>query len=330
MISGVRAIDWDRFAVLACALVGFIVGIAQATGTIHEPFDAIMYWRGFLDEPYWLGAGQYVYPPPMTQLIEPFRWIGWPVFIVGWTTLIWASLGYVAGRFAPLVLLAAVIQNPSTVAGAEAAFIGNVTLPMAAAIVAGMKHPALWAVPLLTKITPGVGVIWFAFRGEWRRFGIAVGATVAIAIGSFVLLPSSWSQFAALAVDNANLRTNGGMVIVGPPLWTRLVAAVLLIAWGARSNRSVGCSNRVRPVGHGPLPPWVDPRDCHGLDPPRLDRTAPSAPDRAPRRRARLTAGSKSKMQSLTMSLDALLFKDAPGLLVTDPHGHSSIATEWT
>ncbi len=239
------AIDWDRFAVLACALVGVIVGFAQVTGMVHEPFDAIMYWQGYLGDPYWLGAGSYVYPPPMAQLLEPFRWIGWTPFIIMWSSLIWASLGYVAGRWTPLVLLIGVIHDPATVAGLEAVFIGNVTLPMAAAIVLGMTYPAAWAVPLLTKITPGVGVVWFAARREWRQFSVAIGTTALVVVGSFLLLPSSWRQFLDLVSQNTSVTTNGDMTIVGPPLALRLVAAIALIAWGARTNR-----------------PWVVPIAC--------------------------------------------------------------------
>ena len=58
--------------------------------------------------------------------------------------------------------------------------IGNIHLLLAAAIVLGFRWPGTWAFVLLTKVTPGVGLLWFAVRREWRSLGIALGATAAI------------------------------------------------------------------------------------------------------------------------------------------------------
>ena len=65
------------------------------------------------------------------------------------------------------------------------------------AIVLGMRWPAAWAFILLTKISPGVGLLWFAVRREWRNLAIALGVTSAIAAVSFVLAPNLWSDFLA-------------------------------------------------------------------------------------------------------------------------------------
>ena len=40
--------------------------------------------------------------------------------------------------------------------------VGNIHLMLAATVVVGLRHSAVWALPLLTKITPGVGLLWFA------------------------------------------------------------------------------------------------------------------------------------------------------------------------
>ncbi len=45
----------------------------------------------------------------------------------------------------------------------------------------GFRYPAAWSLILLTKITPGIGLLWFAVRREWRALAIALGATAAIA-----------------------------------------------------------------------------------------------------------------------------------------------------
>ena len=60
---------------------------------------------------------------------------------------------------------------------------GNISLLLAVAIVWGFRWPWTWAFVLLTKITPGVGLLWFALRREWRQLAIALGATAAVAGG---------------------------------------------------------------------------------------------------------------------------------------------------
>ena len=50
---------------------------------------------------------------------------------------------------------------------------GNVSLLLAVAIVVGFRWPAAWALVLLTKITPGIGLLWFAVRREWRSLAWA-------------------------------------------------------------------------------------------------------------------------------------------------------------
>ena len=55
---------------------------------------------------------------------------------------------------------------------------GNIDLILAAAIVAGFRWPVAWAVVLHTKLTPGIGLLWFAVRREWRPLLIAGAATI--------------------------------------------------------------------------------------------------------------------------------------------------------
>ncbi len=54
-------------------------------------------------------------------------------------------------------------------------FVGQVHLFIAAAIVLGFRWPSLWAFNILTKVTPGVGLLWFLVRREWRPLAIALG-----------------------------------------------------------------------------------------------------------------------------------------------------------
>ena len=216
-------------------VVGAVYGLAMVLGRAPLPGDAANYWHPVY--------GHYVYPPPLEQAIWPLRVLGaWQVFVVAWMALCFGSLGYLLGRWSLVAVLMAVpavyVASGTPWTGPiESVLVGNVTLPMVAAIVLGMRQPAFWAVPLLTKMTAGVGVLWFAFRGEWRSFGVAIGATIAIAAASFVLAPDTWAAFTTFALDHLGATSNGPE-IVGPGLWIRLPAAVLLIAWGARTDRA--------------------------------------------------------------------------------------------
>ena len=83
---------------------------------------------------------------------------------------------------------------------------GNVQLLMAAAIALGFRYPVAWSFVLLTKVTPGVGLVWFAARREWRHLGIALGFTGALVAVSLVLDPQLWVDW----LDESILKTAGG------------------------------------------------------------------------------------------------------------------------
>ena len=98
--------------------------------------------------------------------------------MAAWTALLLAAVRFLTGPR----LLAAGLLFPF--AAMEVAG-GNVSLLLAAAIVLGFRWPAAWSIVLLTKITPGIGLLWFAVRREWRSLAIALGATAVIAAVSF-------------------------------------------------------------------------------------------------------------------------------------------------
>jgi len=82
-----------------------------------------------------------------------------------------------------------------------------------------------------SKVTPGVGCLWFAFRQEWRNLAIAVGVTAAIVLGSLIIYPRAWLEWAAV------LSTHDPTPGLAVPVPVRLAAAVALLWWGARSDR---------------------------------------------------------------------------------------------
>ena len=173
----VANIDWDRLALLGCLTVGIIVGIAQATGYITDPYDARLYWQVDFTNLYpttWTGG--YVNPPPLVLLLAPFHPLGWAVFITAFTTATWAAFWYCARAFALPVLLVSLLVVPlvgGNIVGYL--FMGNIQIILAAAIVASIRLSAAWSVlPLLTKLNP-VPFVWYAIRREWRNLGIGLG-----------------------------------------------------------------------------------------------------------------------------------------------------------
>jgi hypothetical protein len=112
---------------------------------------------------------------------------------------------------------------------------GNISLLLAVAIVLGFRWPATWAFVILTKVTPGVGLLWFAVRGEWRSLGIALGATLAVVAGSAFLLPHAWAEW--FGVLEGAVGRGGTWAAIPVPFIARLPIAVAVVVWGARTNR---------------------------------------------------------------------------------------------
>jgi hypothetical protein len=105
----------------------------------------------------------------------------------------------------------------------------NVNILLVGAVIVGFRYPWTWAFVILTKVTPGIGLLWFAVRREWRHLGIALGVTVAISSASFLLAPWMWGEFfgaLAGAPDETPFK-----------IWWRLPMAAAVVVWGARTDR---------------------------------------------------------------------------------------------
>ena len=100
----------------------------------------------------------------------------------------------------------------------------------------GFRYPWTWGFVLLTKVTPGIGLLWFAVRREWRALGIALGVTGAIVAVSLVLDLQLWRDWIAFIGSTPE----GGSVAqfnIPIPLWIRLPAAAALVVWGGLTDR---------------------------------------------------------------------------------------------
>jgi hypothetical protein len=107
--------------------------------------------------------------------------------------------------------------------------VGNIYSFFALVAVLGARQPAVWALPLLTKITPGLGPIWFAARRQWRAAAWSVCVTVAIGLASFAISPNAWVDWFQFLTGRA-----GGSQYVLP---LRFALAVALVVYAAARMR---------------------------------------------------------------------------------------------
>jgi Glycosyltransferase family 87 len=238
---------------IAFGIWALIVWLAEpydwnSIGTGH---DARPYWTALFADPYATSRvgdhNAYLYSPAFLQLISPLRALPWQAFLAGWALVMMA---------AALFLVGPVLLGPVLVLVLPELLGGNITLLLALAVVAGFRWPATWSFVLLTKVTPGIGLLWFAVRREWRQLAIAIGATLAVVAGSFVLAPDGvWRQWIDELAGNANAPITSGSLPIS--LVARLPFAVLLIVWGARTDRRwtlpVGCLLALPVIWYGSL-----------------------------------------------------------------------------
>jgi Glycosyltransferase family 87 len=203
----------------------YVVGITERH-TVGA--DAYAYWIVNLDHPYSMpiGAiGAFPYSPVVARLFAPASLLSWPVFWWLWMAVLVATVIWLGGSKV-LWLLA----FPPV---AVELYYGNINLLIAAAIALGFRYPVTWAFVLLAKVTPGVGLIWFAVRREWRSFGIALGVAGVIAVVSLIVDGRLWVEWASI-LTNTHPPAGQSIEI---PLAVRVPVAAVIVAWGARTDR---------------------------------------------------------------------------------------------
>jgi hypothetical protein len=203
--------------------------------TIFRPVpagDAHAYWAVDLANPYSRPIATpdaFTYPPPAALVFAVLGNLPFEVFQAIWTLLIGAALLWLTGPWALLFLVLPVVASDL--------YLGNIHILLGAAVVGSLRRPGLWAIPLLTKPTCGVGLLWFAARGEWRRLAVAIGVTAVIAAVAHIIAPTLWPAWIDYVLDTGVAPDVGAAYWVPIPLLVRLPAAALLVVWGARTNR---------------------------------------------------------------------------------------------
>ena len=221
----------DGFLLLSIAFIGLRLFSVEPW---DDSVDAYAYWATGDGDLYGEAVsgviGAYLYSPAFAHAIWPLTFLPWPAFAALWTALNCAILWWLLGRLALPSLLFLPISFEI--------ISGNVHLLIAAVVVAGFRYPGLWALPILTKVTPGVALLWFAVRREWRSLLVALGVTAAIAAVSFVIAPDAWRQWTDLLVRDVGgpVDTLGWFLDV--PVLVRLPIAALVVVIGAWTGRT--------------------------------------------------------------------------------------------
>jgi hypothetical protein len=195
-------------------------------------FDAYGIWNawdgGLYDIP-WLEYEAYVYSPAFAQLIYPLTLLPWEVFAALWTGL---AVGILFWMRVPWML-----AFPGVV---DDILRGNIHVFLAGAVVLAVRRrpwgAGAWAFPLLSKVTPGIGMVWHAVRGEWRAVVVGRGVTAGIVAVSVLTAPTLWAEWIGLLMANAG--ADPRIQVVPLPLLVRLPVALVLVVVAARWDRA--------------------------------------------------------------------------------------------
>jgi hypothetical protein len=231
-LSGTRARALRDGAIVAGLLFFAYLFLVVAPQQQTVGFDALSYYLYSIDNPYWLAhgtMGSFVYSPIAARLFQFDALLPFWQFLWLWLALLVGTVLWLGGRRRWLWILA----FPPV---ALELYHGNVHLLIAAAIALGFRYPVAWAFVLVTKVTPGIGLLWFAVRREWRNLAIAVGVTAALVALSLAFDFRLWQQWIErdLLVSFATPPSQPQLAI---PLLLRLPAAAALVVWGARTDR---------------------------------------------------------------------------------------------
>ena len=200
--------------------VGWAVAILVTLTQIGNPVDAWCYY-GFDQSNPWDLNFCFLYSPPVEMVMTAIRSVmPFELFVFLLRTAELIVLVVVAG---PAVGLALFIPAVAIELNAV-----NINLLLVGAVLIGFRYPAVWAFIALTKVTPAVGMLWFAARREWRNFAFAAGTTVVIAAASWILAPETWNQYLATLRGAPDIS-----------IWRiewRLPLAAIVVIWGARKD----------------------------------------------------------------------------------------------
>lgn len=181
--------------------------------------DLYAYWAADLADPYSTPVGvgfAYLYSPAFLQFVAPLKLLPFEVLSAVWLLCALAALWWLRALW--MLVIPGVSSD---------LLLGNINVFIAVAIVVSVRHPGAWALPLLTKVTPGIGVAWLPFRGEWRAFATAIALTASISAISFLLQPAVWCDWIALLGASADSRGHTTAQFAPLPLRVAVAGAMV-------------------------------------------------------------------------------------------------------
>lgn len=242
-----RTIYWTATGLgalyVSLALAGF-AGIGGCVGGTIVSCDAAAYWYATpsLYEPQTVpGVPPYLYSPAFAWVTAPFRWIPFDVFVWVWAALHVAALLWLRAGW----MLAVPGMNEDVIRG-------NINTFVALAIVLGLRHGGPWALVLLTKVAPAVGLVWHLVRREWGHLAWAVGMTIVVVVLGLALAPDLWLRW--VEVLRASPTDYAGAA-QGIPWVVRSAIAALVVGYAAYSSRAWIVPIAVLAAWPGFLPP---------------------------------------------------------------------------
>lgn len=226
-----RLLRWSAVTIAWAATFGLAVSFVNLY--IHKG------WIGADTHAYWLAARRahpyqnapgsldaFEYSPVFHELSRPLGllpfwgcyalWVGieGAIFVVLTRGIPW--------RWRGAILLACI---------PELAF-GNLRGLFSLVLIGTARWPEGWALPFLTKITPGgVGMLWYAARGEIRPIVRALGLTVALVAVSVLVQPHLWGEWFSYLADHQSSHRFGIVVQCAIAAVLTLIAARLRRPW---------------------------------------------------------------------------------------------------
>lgn len=217
-----RVLQWVGLAV--------VIFHAFAFGLWSPGLDARVYYEVELES---FGPGEifgtsFTYSPAAAWWIQPLQGLPFDAFRTLVVAVNMAAFVYLIGSvFAAVLLLSQLL--PVWMEFQQ----GNINFALGAALVLGFRHAGWYAFPLVTKVTPAIGMVWFAVRREWRSLVAAAVVSLIIVVPSLALHAPTWPIWVESLMANARVDAQ-----VGAPILLRTALAAAVVAWGARTDRA--------------------------------------------------------------------------------------------
>lgn len=221
-----RDVPW-----IAGVISVFYAGAVVAYGGFGG--DSHVYWSAarnisYSAEPY--AAGAFLYSPAFAQVLWPLAQLPWPIFSALWLVLAALTFAYL------LKSLGWRLAVPLWLCCTPELVFGNVFWVFALVVAFGLRVPSLWLFPLLTKVTPALGPIWFLARREWGKLVVSVIATIVVVGISVAFDPQAWRGWLQFLWGHRGMTASQvGEWSLSPMI--RVPLAVILIFWGGLKNK---------------------------------------------------------------------------------------------